>query len=595
MKPVWNAAQGELAGRTLLVALAAALVTQLVPELRADSLAPRHREWLEGPTSYLITPEERKAFLELRGEAERDAFIERFWLLRDPTPGTEKNEFKEEFYRRVAYANAFFGREAGTDGWRTDRGKTYILFGRPQSTMNFTAHQELYPIELWFYANPGLAELPPFFYVLFYEKDGISGYRLYHPYVDGPDKLLRNAVTKRQAYNYLRNINPELARASLSLIPGEPIDTETFTGSMASSQIINAVHGFNQMPSYVASIRQRAYQLERVTSRIRYELPRASLATWVVFQDGEPWVHWRLEYQCTRSSEPAGGQLRHQVRARLFRAGQLIYERTDQPAIPVPAGQWEAFRLRPLAYEDRMPVTPGRYSLVVMASDGDSLEAEATAEFDVPQNDQRPHLSDLLLVEDLREDPRDRPFRFGNIKFYPATFNQVASNRPLRILFQILLPEPKPSKLEVEYALGTTSGKARRSWRETLDASTADASGTLLVARTITLEEFPPGGCRIAVRVRDPERHWQLATAKSFVIAGGAETLAPPVVISPNWRTDNEWRAATAYERALCWLASNQVEPALELLRQAWQWTHNSAVRLLLDHLEMFQHPSSQK
>ncbi len=78
---------------------------------------------------YIITPEEEQAFKLLGTDEERDEFIEQFWLRRDPTPDTEENEFREEHYRRIQYANEHFA--AGIPGWRTDRGRIYIVWGPP--------------------------------------------------------------------------------------------------------------------------------------------------------------------------------------------------------------------------------------------------------------------------------------------------------------------------------------------------------------------------------------------------------------------------------------------------------------------------------
>src|SRR3954465_3698991 len=83
--------------------------------------------WLEEDVHWIITPQEATAFRSLKNDAERDNFIEQFWLRRDPTPDTVENEFKEEHYRRIAYANEHFA--AGLPGWKTDRGRIYIMFG----------------------------------------------------------------------------------------------------------------------------------------------------------------------------------------------------------------------------------------------------------------------------------------------------------------------------------------------------------------------------------------------------------------------------------------------------------------------------------
>src|SRR5713101_1110401 len=107
---------------------------QLTPKERKQrekrlykELASPYKKWLEEEVGYIITDEERTAFLRLSNNEEREQFIEQFWLTRDPTPDTQENEFKEEHYRRIAYANERFA--SGIPGWRTDRGKIYIMWG----------------------------------------------------------------------------------------------------------------------------------------------------------------------------------------------------------------------------------------------------------------------------------------------------------------------------------------------------------------------------------------------------------------------------------------------------------------------------------
>jgi GWxTD domain-containing protein len=88
-----------------------------------------YKKWLDEDVRWIISDEERAAFKQLSNDEERDQFIEQFWLRRDPTPDTAENEFKEEHYRRIAYANEHFA--AGVPGWRTDRGRMYIMYGKP--------------------------------------------------------------------------------------------------------------------------------------------------------------------------------------------------------------------------------------------------------------------------------------------------------------------------------------------------------------------------------------------------------------------------------------------------------------------------------
>jgi GWxTD domain-containing protein len=92
-----------------------------------QELGKTYKKWLDEDVRWIITDEERSAFMQLSNDEERDQFIEAFWARRDPTPDTPENEFKEEHYRRIAYANEHFA--AGIPGWKTDRGRIYIMYG----------------------------------------------------------------------------------------------------------------------------------------------------------------------------------------------------------------------------------------------------------------------------------------------------------------------------------------------------------------------------------------------------------------------------------------------------------------------------------
>jgi GWxTD domain-containing protein len=99
---------------------------------KKDELKSVYKKWLEEDVLYIITDEERKAFKSLKTDEERDSFIEGFWLRRDPDPDTPENEYKEEYHQRIQYANEKFS--SGIPGWRTDRGRIYIMFGKPDET-----------------------------------------------------------------------------------------------------------------------------------------------------------------------------------------------------------------------------------------------------------------------------------------------------------------------------------------------------------------------------------------------------------------------------------------------------------------------------
>ena len=123
----------------LAVAAAMALMAWQSPAPIPDS---PWRAWLNDEVAYIITDAERAAFLNLGTDAERAQFIEQFWLRRDPTPDTIENEFKEEHYRRMGYANAHFGSRTGIPGWKTDRGRIYITFGIPDEIDSHPSNED---------------------------------------------------------------------------------------------------------------------------------------------------------------------------------------------------------------------------------------------------------------------------------------------------------------------------------------------------------------------------------------------------------------------------------------------------------------------
>jgi len=127
-----------------------------------QELKGAYKTWLNQDVAYIITDQERKAFLNLSNDEEREAFIEQFWQRRNPNPDSPDNEFREEHYRRIAYANEHYA--AGKPGWKTDRGHIYIAFGAPDSIDSHPAggpytrpvdegggETATFPFEVWHY------------------------------------------------------------------------------------------------------------------------------------------------------------------------------------------------------------------------------------------------------------------------------------------------------------------------------------------------------------------------------------------------------------------------------------------------------------
>jgi GWxTD domain-containing protein len=154
----WTPLLGSMA-LTAIAAIALAAWPQqssAAAQQQADRAEPSpYIRWLNEDVVYLVADEERAAFQKLPTDEERQKFIEQFWLRRDPTPGTARNEFQEEHYRRIAYATQRFRTASGTAGWRTDRGRMYMVYGPPDEIESHPSGgtQIQYPFEMWKYRH----------------------------------------------------------------------------------------------------------------------------------------------------------------------------------------------------------------------------------------------------------------------------------------------------------------------------------------------------------------------------------------------------------------------------------------------------------
>ncbi|MEK6397574.1 MAG: GWxTD domain-containing protein, partial [Terriglobus sp.] len=139
----------------------------LKQELKPDGT---WKKWLDQDVVWIITDQELQAFKQLKNDEERENFVENFWLRRNPNPDSPENEYKDEHYRRIAYANEHFA--AGKPGWKTDRGHIYIAFGKPDSIDSHPSGgtyqrpieegggtTSTFPFEVWHYRYiPGIAD-----------------------------------------------------------------------------------------------------------------------------------------------------------------------------------------------------------------------------------------------------------------------------------------------------------------------------------------------------------------------------------------------------------------------------------------------------
>ncbi len=554
-----------------------------------EKLPQRYKEWLEKDVGYIISKEEKDAFLRLTRDEDRDNFIQQFWTIRSPNPSSPVNEFKEEHYRRIQHANAYFKSEWVAEGWQSDRGKIYIILGPPGSRQFFTSGGQIYPIELWLYSN-NEPSLPPFFYVMFYQRQGMGDFRLYSPYIDGPDKLVRASGAenmRKNGYSFLRDFNPELARASLTLIPSEPADIRGPV-SLTSDAMLMKILSLANDRFHKERIGLQRRLREEVKVRITPDLATLKVAALPLHnQFGEEFIHYSLQmhepqnYALGNFKDKYYLDLEVQVRV-LDAQKKLIYQTTRQGMNYYAGKDLAEVRARPLYYEDRVPVLAGKYQLeFVLFNRVSQTYYRANTDVGVePVGVSALTLGRPVLVQRCDAAASDdEPFAVGGGAHCTLLArNEIppSPNAALSLLFSVHL-EPaaftaSALPLRVQYTIGRLDHTVKNQVTDdTLDRKRFDRFGTLLVGKSVPVRELQPGPYLLSVQVSDPVTGHTAGTTLPFKIAGSV--LPPPNLLNPAGLHQDESSGDNDYWRGLCALAQNSTEQAIASFRRALE--HN--------------------
>ncbi len=495
----------------------------LCPARAADpsrNLAPHYRHWLNEEVNYIISTDERKAFLGLATDAERDHFIQNFWDLRNPDPRSESNAYREEHYRRLAYANQMFGHPMSGDGWHTDMGQIYITLGAPKQKADYQTGQNVKQMQIWFYQSETPA-LPPYFYIVFYKRSPIDDYTLYSPYQDGPVRLvttLENMNDQKKSLDIIRkSMGDEVARTTLTLLPSEPVDFSTYTPSLTSDVLLSNIRGLRDNPLTIKQMQERRMN-EQVTTRLLVGAEQTELQT-AVFrgQDHRSTVHYLLRFrqpEATLIGAIGKDQLGYKLMvetAVLTAAGKPVYRDQSSLNAVLSADEAEAARHQPFAAAGRLPLVPGKYKLlltltnqlnhaayrqqqdvVVPEPSGIGLELSSLVAFSStpPVSDEDGHLPfDISGI------------RFDAIGIGSATIHQ---GELLRIFAQVWsdVPQDGPRagrKLNFRYSYGSLSGGSTETEVDAVDEEAFDASGSLLTGKKLATDHLLPGNYRLTV------------------------------------------------------------------------------------------------
>jgi len=412
----------------LLVFLLASSVLSF-QKLKPQELSERYRKWLEEEVVYIITPVEKEVFLQLQTDRERDLFIEAFWRHRDPTPSTPENEFKNEHYRRINYANHFFGRGIPKPGWKTDRGRVYIILGEPNDVTRFEGKTQVYPTEVWFYQGKTNLGLPPGFYVVFFQEGGTGEYRLYSPLQDGPMALLTSyygdPIDYMAAYEQLREFEPELAEVSLNLIPGERAvvaGRPTMSSDVLLQQIEMApVKTVEEKYARKFLEYKDIVEVEYSTNYIDCDSVVKAFQT----PSGLSFIHYAIEPEQLSVNQY---QNKYYTTLKLNGTvsnmkGQQVYQFEKNIHLEFSQQQMSEISRRPLSIRDMFPLIPGEFKLSLLLKNEISKEFTSVEKtIFIPPLGQQVQLSPLLLAYDAqaKTDPqgRLRPFFLQGKRLY---------------------------------------------------------------------------------------------------------------------------------------------------------------------------------
>jgi GWxTD domain-containing protein len=572
---------------------------------RIDKLPDHRRKWLLEEVTYIIADNEKEAFLRLESEQERDSFVDAFWRRRDENPSTPENEYREEHYRRLTYVNEFLGRDTFRPGWRTDRGRYYILLGEPRSRQNFEAKDEIYPAELWFYNNPELKSygLPPFFYLLFFRRHGTGEFQLYDPIGDGPQALLTRVNTVsmdrrddvERAYNELSFIDPELAKASLSFRTDEgdlaQFQAPAFGTVELMSQIARAPF-YGVDTSYAERL---DFERGAVESDYMFRfVPSAVMAHVVPGPGGASYLHWVVEIEPQYVAFVKDGETNQLASAFIASIdvetkppeSALVYQDRKESFITLKPSEVASLHL-PISYTGMTPVVPGEYVVRVVLRNRacpSRNESECVRsytlldrEVSIPEPGETPYLGDLILAyqAELRGgQPSYRAYRFDSLEVIPNPAGIYPIGENVVVCVQ---PGNAPD-----------GGSLR------IQLSSADAGGKILADQTVLVRRDEPivqelavpaaeGGRYLLSAVLLDARGRELARKRADVTVSPRTTILKPSIRGSMPQIRPELPGLVSMALGEQYLALERIDEAALLFREAL--TANPKLGAAREHL----------
>lgn len=485
-------------------------VRKVKPELKEA-----YKKWVNTDVAYIITKEEKKAFDALTTDEERENFIENFWRRRDPNPDTEENEYREEYYERIAYANEHFA--SGIPGWKTDRGRIYIAWGKPDSIESHPSggsydrpsyegggSTTTYPFEIWFYRH--LDNVGEGIEIEFVDPTGTGEYR-----------IARDANEKD----------------ALRTVPGAGLTTAEQLGLSSKADRINGGGGYGASYMREQDTPFRRLEIQTALSRppaVKFSDLQGSLSDSPVvdknplafdlrvdfFRQSEDRVITTFTIQTDNkelSFEKIGGleQATMNIFGRITavsgkRSG--IFE--DSVTANSTSEELAEMKDRKSVYQKAIALTPGTYKVDVVVRDVKTgNRGIVNLGFAVPRyDDKKLSTSSLVLTSKLRTtNERDigQMFVIGNAKVIPNLAGRYKQGQEVGIYLQVYNAGIDQTTLrpavDVEYVLVKNGKEVMRQPEDWTGLS--DSGQRLTLARLLPTEQMPLGDYEIKVVTKD--------------------------------------------------------------------------------------------
>jgi GWxTD domain-containing protein len=371
-----------------------------------------YKKWLNEEVYWIILPEERAAFSRLSTDDERDAFVENFWLKRDPTPDTEENEYREEYYRRIAYANETFA--SGIPGWKTDRGMIYIKYGAPDEREehptggNYERPIEegggmttVYPFEKWRYRY--LDGMGNDINIEFVDPSGSGEYRM----TADPSEKDALLYVPGAGLTLYEQLGLACKQCRFTRTDG----THLGTGTMPMTSSMDQFNRLGQMAALQKPPETKFKDLDQVVSTsIKYNLlPMKVRADYIPLTDSTALTNITIQFDrkdLSYKDERGISSAYVEVSGRVTNIARKYITSFDHELRPtgIPTEMLEKIARGPDIFQTTMSLKPGTYKLNVRAVDENSKNSSNfELRLDVPHLEEDRLTSSSLILADTME------------------------------------------------------------------------------------------------------------------------------------------------------------------------------------------------